>query len=247
MGKSIFITGASSGIGFALSYEMAGRGYSVGIAARRFNTLEKIRDELSGRYPDQKFIAKKLDVTEYESIPAVINEVVEELGGLDIAVANAGIGRSEKIGKGKFINASRTIDTNLTGAMATIDAAVSYFLEKGTGHIVGISSVAGLRGMPGNSAYSVSKAGLSTYFEALRAELYFKKIDVTLLSPGFIDTPINNMLSTRPFVIPVEKGAKIIASMIERKVKFSTIPVLPWNIISFLIKFLPLSIIARMK
>ncbi|MBT4365093.1 MAG: SDR family NAD(P)-dependent oxidoreductase [Desulfobacteraceae bacterium] len=247
MGKSILITGASSGIGYALSYEMARRGYSVGLAARRIEILEKMRDELPSLYPDQKFTAIQLDVAEYESVPAAMQKTVDELQGLDIVVANAGVARSENIGKGKFVNSARTIETNLTGAMATVDAAVSYFLEKGSGHIVGISSVAGLRGMPGSSAYSTSKAGLSLYFEALRAEVYFKNIDVTILHPGFIDTPLNNMLPTRPFLIPVEKGAKLIASMIEKKVKSSTVPVFPWNIFSFLIKLLPVNILARMK
>lgn len=100
--------------------------------------------------------------------------------------------------------------------------------------------------MPGNSAYCASKAGFSTYLEALCAEVYREKIEVTVLHPGLIDTPLNNMLPNRPFVIPVEKGAAIIARLIERKVKSSTVPVFPWNVIGVLLKLLPTNIIAKM-
>jgi len=116
---------------------------------------------------------------------------------------------------------------NLIGAIATVDAAAAYFLDKGKGHIVGTSSVAAFRGMPRSSAYSASKAGFAIYLEAVRAELYKKNIDVTVLYPGYIDTPFNERLKSRPFLISVEKGAGIIVRLIEKKVKSSTVPVYP--------------------
>lgn len=80
-----------------------------------------------------------------------------------------------------------------------MDAAATLFLKQGTGHIVGVSSVAAFRGMPRSASYSASKAGIAIYLEALRAELYGKNIDITVLYPGYIDTPLNNMLPSRPY------------------------------------------------
>jgi len=245
MPKKILITGASSGIGRALAYELAGRGYALALTARRMETLEEIRDELKTKHPSATVVVHPLDVVAYDTVPGVISACADSLGGLDILFANAGIGLGEKVGKGRFQDARRTIETNLIGAMATVDAAVQYFLEKGQGHVVGTCSVAAFRGMPRGSSYSASKAGFAIYLESLRAEVVRKNIDVTVLYPGYIDTPLNDMLPNRPFVISVTKGAAMIAGMIERKVKSSTVPVWPWCIVGRLLKLLPTSVIAK--
>jgi short-subunit dehydrogenase len=246
MVKSILITGASSGIGKALSYELANRGYGLALAARRYDELVKIRDEIKSRRPSLTVEVRPLDVTDYDSVPAAIEELAAALKGLDIVFANAGIGLGEKIGESEFDKARRTVETNLIGAMATVDAAVAYFLSVGKGHIVGTSSVAAFRGLPHSSSYSASKAGLATYLEALRAEVYRKNIDVTILYPGFIDTPLNDSLPNRPFLISAEKAAAIIARLIEKKVKSSTVPVFPWKLLVPLLKILPTGIISRL-
>jgi short-subunit dehydrogenase len=246
MAKSILITGASSGIGRALAYELAARGYSLALTARRREVLAAIQKEIESTHPSVKVEVGRLDVTEYDSIPPVLQQLGDALGGLDIVFANAGIGPGEKIGTNQFDSARRTIETNLIGAMATVDAAVHYFLQRGSGHIVGTSSVTAFRGMPRNSSYIASKAGFAFYLEALRAEVYRKNIDVTVLYPGYIDTPLNRMLPSRPFLISAEKGAALIAKMIERKVSSSTVPVMPWCIVGRLLKILPTSLIARL-
>ena len=245
MPKKILITGASSGIGRALAYELAGRGYFLALTARRMETLEDIRDDLQAKHPAATVVAHPLDVVAYDTVPGVISACVEKLGGLDILFANAGIGLGEKVGTARFSEARRTIETNLLGAMATVDAAVQYFLEKGQGHIVGTSSVAAFRGLPRNSSYGASKAGFALYLESLRAEAIRKDIHVTVLYPGYIDTPLNDMLPKRPFVISVEKGAALIADMIERKVKSSTVPVWPWCLVGRILKLLPASVVAK--
>ncbi len=244
--KKIMITGATSGIGRAVAFEMGKRGFALALAARRTDKLEEIKRDISEKYPDSPVAVRRLDVTQYEVVPKILRELAGELGGLDIVFANAGIALGERAGKGEFDKARRTIEVNLLGAMATIDAAVEYFLNKRGGHIVGISSVAAFRGMPRSSAYCASKAGIAIYLESLRAELYGKNIDITVLYPGYIDTPLNQMLPKRPFVIPVEKGAAIIADLIEKRVKSSTVPVYPWNIIGRLLKVLPTGVVARM-
>ena len=245
MAGKILITGASSGIGRALAHELADRGYSLALTARRVETLEEIRESLRAKHPAATFVAHPLDVVAYDSVPEAISTCVGRLGGLDILIANAGIGLGEKVGRSRFSEARLTVETNLLGAMATVDAAVQYFLEKGRGHIVGISSVAAFRGLPRSSSYSASKAGLALYLESLRAEVVRKNIPVTVLYPGYIDTPLNDMLPKRPFLITAEKGAAMIADMIERKVKSSTVPVWPWCLLGRMLKLLPASVVAR--
>ncbi len=246
MSRSILITGASSGIGKALAFEMADRGYSLGLAARRQELLEQVRDEILVRHPALKVAVSPLDVTDCDSVPGVIQTFARDLDGLDIVFVNAGVGLGEKVGNGQFEKSKATLLTNLLGAAATIDAAAALFLKRGAGHIVGVSSVAAFRGMPRSAAYSASKAGLAVYLEGLRAELHGKKIDITVLYPGYIDTPLNNMLPSRPFVISVERGAALIADMIEKKVKRSTVPVFPWNLLGRLLKILPTGVIAKL-
>ena len=110
---------------------------------------------------------------------------------------------------------------------------------------MGISSVAAARGLPGSAAYSASKAALSVYLEAVRAETYGESIKITTLAPGYIDTPINQDMKSRPFLIDVDKGAKISADLIERGVGHATVPKWPWTIIRPLLRVIPTSRLAR--
>ncbi len=245
MTKSILITGASSGIGRAVACEMAQRGYALALASQRVDQINELKAEIEQQCAPPAVVVRGLDVTDYDDVYRAVDEAADALGGLDIVFANAGVGLGERVGRGDFEKARRTIEVNLIGAIATIDAAAAHFLKKGKGHIVGISSVAAFRGMPRSSAYSASKAGLAIYLEAVRAELYRKNIDVTVLYPGYIDTPLNNMLPNRPFLISVEKGAAIIARLIEKRVKSSTVPVYPWNIVGRLLKILPTGMISK--
>ena len=239
------ITGASSGIGKALAFELARKGYSLALTARSVDRLEKIRKEIIAAHNPPAVAVRPLDVTHYDDVFKAVDEMALELDGLDIVFANAGIGLGERVGRGDFEKAKATIEVNLIGAIATVDAAAAYFLKKGKGHIVGTSSVAAFRGMPRNSAYSASKAGFAVYLETVRVELLKRNIHVTVLYPGYIDTPLNQMLKRRPFLVSAEKGAAIIANLLEKKVKSSTVPVYPWNIIGRLMKIAPAAMIAE--
>jgi NAD(P)-dependent dehydrogenase (short-subunit alcohol dehydrogenase family) len=244
--KTVFITGASSGIGRALALELARRGYDLFLTARRLDALEQVRGEIAGAAPARRVEIRALDVTDYGDVATAIGEAAQQLGRCDIVVANAGVGNSGAVGKGNMERARLIVDTNLIGAMATVDAAVALFRrQEGDGQIVGVGSVAGLRGFPGSSSYSASKAGLAVYLESVRAETYAEPITVTTLAPGYIDTPLNQDVKSRPFVIDVEKGARIMADLIERRVQYATVPRFPWTVIKPLLRVLPTRWLAR--
>jgi short-subunit dehydrogenase len=243
--KIVFITGASSGIGRALAQEFARRGYDLFLTARRLDALEQVRADVLAATPDRRVELRRLDVTDDADVAAAIADAAERLGRCDIVVANAGLGNSGWVGDGSVERARAIVETNLIGAIATIDAAVAQFRRQGGGQIVGVSSVAAVRGLPGSASYSASKAGLATYLESVRAETHGEPIKVTTIAPGYIDTPINQDMKSRPFLIDVEKGARITADLIERGVKYSTVPRWPWTAIAPVLRVLPTSLLAR--
>lgn len=245
MGKSIMITGASSGLGEGMARHLAKRGHRLALCARRRDRLDALAADLA-KLPGGAPIVEELDVTDYASVPVVIDRVAKQLGRIDVVIANAGVALNTPVGKGKFDDIRRTIETNLLGAIATIEAGVELFRQQGGGHVVGISSVAATRGMKGQGAYSASKAGLSRYLEALRAEVVRDNIRVTDLAPGYIDTDLNRMIPNRPFLVSAERGTEIIADLIEKQVGFRYVPAWPWTIVAQVLKILPTKAIAKM-
>lgn len=244
MGKIIFLTGASGGLGEGMARGFARRGHSLVLTARRTDKLEELAAQLR-KAGSPNVLVRHLDVTDYESVPRVMREAKEAAGGLDMVIANSGIGGPAPAGRGAFDTARRVIETNLIGAMATVDAAVEIFLAQGKGHVVGISSVAGVRGLPGQGAYSASKSGLTRYLEAMRAEVHGKGILVTDLAPGFIDTDINRQLKSRPFVVSAEKGTEEMVARIEAGTAFAYVPAFPWTLIAQLMKVVPAGLLGR--
>ncbi len=246
MARTVFITGASSGIGRALAVELARRGYDLFLTARRLDELERLRAELTKRAPACRVELRRLDVTDDADVADALAEATEKLGRCDIVVANAGIGNSGRVGEGNMERARTIVETNLIGGIATIDAAVALFRRQGgDGQVVGVASVAAVRGLPGSGAYSASKSGLAVYLEAVRAETYREPITVTTLAPGYIDTPLNSDMKSRPFLIDAEKGARMMADLIERRVGYATVPRLPWTIIAPLLRVMPTAWLVR--
>ncbi|MBF0351445.1 MAG: SDR family oxidoreductase [SAR324 cluster bacterium] len=244
--KTVVITGASSGIGKALAFEYAKRGYHLGLTARRLNLLEEIKQQVEQQYSSVKVEILELDVMDERAVFAVMSQFAERFRTLDVIIINAGVSLPCNPGTGKYEKIQKTFQTNLTGAIATIEASVEILKRQKSGQIVGISSVAAFRGLPGNAAYSASKAALSTYMEGIRNHLRKHHIDVTVLHPGFIHTPLVEKLDTPvPFMISVEKGARQIADLIEKRVYNSTIPVMPWSAVSKLMRAIPDKVWAR--
>ena len=242
--RRYLLTGASSGIGEALAHQLASRGYDLVLASRRVDNLKALAAELSSKH-GRTVVALPLDVTDYAAAQAIVGQAAEALGGLDGVIANSGIAMSSKVGKGHFDDDKRIIETNLTGAIATLDAATALFRQQGHGHLVALASVAGKVGLPANAGYSASKFGLIGYVRTLQAELAGKPIHATLLLPGFIDTPINRSMQKRPFVIDVEKGAALIADHIDNKRRFAYVPGWPWALLTPLLSLLPPSLIGK--
>jgi short-subunit dehydrogenase len=246
MTKSVVITGASSGIGAALAREFADRGYNIALCARRVEKLESLKQELSQKNSHIQVISAALDVNELETVPTVLNALKSSLGTIDIVIANAGITGVRRTGTGDLTIDKSILQTNLYGAIATIDAAVGIFREQGFGHIVGMSSFSAFRGIPGSAAYSASKAAVTNYLQAVGTELYRKKdIKVTAIHPGFIRTEIDDNIDKFPFVIDADKAAKTMVNAIEKGKADIVVPRWPWAILRKVMPKLPESVIAK--
>jgi NAD(P)-dependent dehydrogenase (short-subunit alcohol dehydrogenase family) len=201
--------------------------------------LVEIKEQIERGTAGARVETLVLDVGDSAAVLAGIPALAARLGRVDLVIANAGVGGERFAGHEDFAHDEQVVHTNLVGAMATVDAAVKLFRAAGGGHIVAVSSVAGYRGLPGHGAYSASKAGLNAYLEAVRAEVEDANIVVTTLAPGYIDTPINQHMKSRPFLVSAEVGAQRAADLIERGVRVSPVPVFPWNAVGFVMRTLP--------
>lgn len=244
MAKTVLITGATRGLGNALAKQFASRGYRLAITGRDRDELEKLQAELAGQSP--AVCSRVLDVTDYDSVPRVLAECAAELGELDIVVVNAGVAFAVRAGEKGFDRIKATIDVNLLGAIATCEAAVELFRAQGHGQLVGITSVAGVRGLPGQGAYSATKAGFGKYLESVRCETWNEAITVTELAPGYIDTDLNRGIESRPFLVSAEKGTAIMAELIEKQVGFRYVPPWPWTLMAQLMKLLPVRVLRKL-
>jgi short-subunit dehydrogenase len=184
--RTALVTGASSGIGRALAERLAARGTEVALAARRVSLLERVRRGIEERGGRAR--AYELDVTDPDATVATVERAWDELGGLDLVVANAGIGPTVHATELTWRAAAPILMTNVLGSIATLTAALPRMVARRSGHLVGISSLAGYRGLPTSATYSASKAALSTFLEGLRVDLHDAGVRVTDVRPGFIET-----------------------------------------------------------
>lgn len=244
--RAVAITGASSGIGEALVRECARRGASVGLLARRGDRLEALAARLREQYPDQRFVVQSLDVTDLDAVGLALDHVHEALGDLDMVIANAGITAVNRTGAGDFGKDAKVIQVNLLGLMATVDAAARIFRARGGGRIVGISSIAAFKGIPGSAAYSASKSGATGYLKTVGMELHKHGIGVTVIHPGFIETELVPGMDRYPFVIPAEKGARVIVDAAARGKRDRVVPRWPWVLMRWLTPLLPDGLMLRL-
>lgn len=246
MPNTLIITGASAGIGKALAWEFARRNCRLGLTGRRLDVLEQLQSELQAQTGVEVHIAR-VDVDETDSVEQNLLDLCTKLGDVDSIVINAGINNFTRVGNGQLADETAIIRTNLIGAMATANAAVSYFLERGRGQIVGISSLASLQPIPSQAAYCASKAGISMYLDALRIEHKDNNIDVTQIRPGFIKTEIMENIDRYPFAISAEQAAKEMATAILARRKDVFVPRFPWSLFRPALGHLPDKIWKRFK
>jgi short-subunit dehydrogenase len=222
--KVILLTGASSGIGEALAVSLAGRRSILGLLARREDLLRNVarRCEAEGGTV-RVFVC---DVTDSEAVDQAAAKLRAEFGNIDILIANAGIGGNNPETRALRPDAvKKVIDINLLGAANAVSAVLPQMLERGEGHLVAISSLAGFRGLPKSAAYSASKAGMTAFFESVRLDVQHKGVDVTIIQPGFIKTPLTAGRENKmPFLMELEDAIPRFIRAIEKKKKFAAFP-----------------------
>jgi short-subunit dehydrogenase len=214
--KVVLVTGASSGIGEALAVEFGRRGAAVGLLARREEVLSEVARKVETAGGRAFFVA--VDVRDAGEVSAAVAKVGEHFGRVDVLVANAGVGEITLARKFDIEVVTQVLSVNVLGAMNCVAAVLPQMLARGSGQIVGISSLAAFRGFPGSGAYCASKAALSTFFESLRAELRPGNIYVTTIHPGFIDTPMTRGRNRKmPFLQDAERAARQMIRAIEAR------------------------------
>lgn len=242
---NILITGASSGLGAGMAREFAARGRNLALCARRLDRLETLREELVGTYPGIRVAIHSLDVTDHDAVFRTFRSFASGLGQIDRIIVNAGSGKGAPLGTGAFEANRETAETNFVAALAQCEAAMELFREQSSGHLVVISSVAGLRGARrGGAAYAASKAGLSTLAEGIRMDVADTPIRVTAIEPGYIRTDLNAGAKV-PFAVDVETGCRALARAIEREPASAYVPGWPWRVVAPLYRIAPAAVLRR--
>lgn len=244
--KNILITGASSGLGEGMARQYAARGRNLALCARRVDRVEALAEELKKAYPGITVVTRKLDVNDHDQVFTVFEEFREQLGSLDRVIVNAGVGKGQPIGTGRFDANRQTLQTNFLAAAAQIEAAAGIFRKQKDGHLVVISSFAALRSFPGNlTAYAASKAGVAALAEGTRIELMHTPIKVTTLLPGFIESGMNEDISKVPLGTKAEPGAQALVKAIESETAKAFVPSWPWSPLARVIRFVPASVLKK--
>lgn len=225
----VFITGASSGIGEALAHEYAKRHQHentiIGLAARRSEHLQKLQQTLEASY-NIKCAIYPLDVRDSATLATAAADFIQQHGTPNVVIANAGVSSGTLTAHKEDIAAFQAVmDINVIGLVHTFQPFIDAMRKAGEGKLVGIASVAGIRGLPGAGAYSASKAAAIAYLESLRVEMAPNNIAVTTIAPGYIRTPMTDINSyPMPFLMDADVAATKFADAIERKRRFVVIP-----------------------
>ncbi|HET9478777.1 MAG TPA: SDR family NAD(P)-dependent oxidoreductase [Pyrinomonadaceae bacterium] len=217
------ITGASSGIGKGLALEIAARGGRLGLLARREDVLNEIVNQIRSR--NGTAIAVAADVRDARAVRAAADRIRAELAPIDVMIANAGIGTTKHASQLNPDEVAEVINVNVIGAVNSVSAVVPEMVERGSGQLVAISSLAGYRGLAKSAAYCASKAALSSFFESLRIDLHDTGVTVTIIHPGFIKTPLTAGRGAKmPYLMELDDAVKKIVSAIEKGKKSYAFP-----------------------
>lgn len=238
MGRLVFITGASSGIGQALAWRCYQAGYDLALVARRVSEMQRWTE--THQIDGSRYQLYAADVADVQSIVAAGQACLLKQGVPDVVVANAGISVGMDTSEQDDLAVmARTFAVNNTGLAATFHPFVEPMRRRGSGRLVGMASVAGIRGLPGHGAYCASKAGVISYCESLRGELRGSGVRVVTLSPGYIDTPLTRQNRyAMPFLMTAPSFAERALRVIESGVSHR---VIPWQmaVAAKLLRFMP--------
>ncbi|MFE2992351.1 SDR family oxidoreductase [Streptomyces sp. NPDC059262] len=248
MRSKILITGASSGLGEGMARTFAALGRDLALCARRADRLQALRKELLAAHPGITVSVRSLDVNDHQQVFDVFHALRADLGGLDRVIVNAGLGKGKPIGTGRFDANLQTAQTNFTAALAQCEAAMKIFRAQHCGHLVVVSSMSAMRGLPRNlTTYAATKAGVSELAEGIRAEMTATRtpIAVTTLHPGYIATELSAGAAKTPLMTSTEKGVRTMVKAIERERPEAKVPAWPWVPAGFLMRHLPLRLITK--
>jgi short-subunit dehydrogenase len=246
--STILVTGASSGLGAEMARQFAARGHDLALCARRTDRLEELRAEVLAAHADRRVEVRALDVNDDAQVFEVFRGFRDDFGRIDRVVVNAGVGKGAPLGTGRHDANRETAMTNFVAALAQAEAAMELFREQDAGHLVLVSSMSAMRGMPRSmTVYAATKAALSHLGEGLQNELHGKAIKVTVLHCGYIASEMNESVAQQVrFMVPTEQGVRAMVSAIEKEKAHAYVPPLPWAALAPVMKHAPLGVLKRL-
>ena len=246
--QTILITGASSGLGEGMAREFAAMGRHLALCARRTDRLQALQQELLARHPGIRISVRALDVNDHAQVFEVFKAFQSEFGQIDRVIINAGLGKGQPIGKGRFDANLQTAQTNFIAALAQCEAAVEIFRAQNSGHLVSIASMSAMRGLGRNlTTYAATKAGLAHLTEGIRAELMRTPIAVSTIFPGYIETELSSKAQKTPLMVDTATGCRALVVAIEREPAKACVPAWPWVLVGWFMRNAPLSWVSKVS
>jgi NAD(P)-dependent dehydrogenase (short-subunit alcohol dehydrogenase family) len=239
------VVGASSGIGEALAVQLGAARAHVVLVSRRGEALEKVAEAVRAAGGQATVLVH--DVREHAAAGAQFETALAALGGLDLLVYAAGL--LERVQEGEFDASkdTRMLEVNLLGAVAWSDAAAAHFQAQRSGTLVGISSVAGVRGRRGNPVYGASKAGLTAYYEALRNRLSRYGVNVVTIKPGYVDTQMTQGQPGLFWLVSAEEAGRQILAIASRGGSPDAFVPARWGLVAAVLKTIPSVVFRRLN
>lgn len=241
--KCVLVTGASSGIGAALAKYLLVLGAKVGLIARRREVLEELGAALAAEGRVAWAVA---DVTDAAGLALAVQTLEQQLGACQVLIANAGVYRKTEVSAFEAVTQNSVIDTNVQGVINSVAAVLPGMIARKQGHIVAVSSISAMLGLPGAGAYCASKAAVNALFQSLRVDLHPHGVQATVVAPGFVDTPIitEEERATLKDLLTAEQAAKRICLAIQRNRALDWFPWQTW-LACRLFSFLPSGLYRR--